>query len=235
MARLARAVFPGLPHHVTQRGNGRQQTFFDDADYALYRSLLREHCSAASVEVWGYCLMPNHVHLILVPADPDGLRRALARVHRIYAGRIHERLRRTGHFWQGRFGCAAMDEQHLFAALRYVALNPVRAGLVARAVDWRWSSTRTQLGLEQDAITNVAAVRQRAPDFAALLAAAEDEQAAMRLRRAETVGRPVGSAQFLDQLERRYGRAVKPAKRGRSGQAKLVHCHRNSEISALSP
>ena len=226
MARLARAVFPGLPHHVTQRGNGRQQTFFDDADYALYRSLLREHCSAASVEVWGYCLMPNHVHLILVPADPDGLRRALARVHRIYAGRIHQRLRRTGHFWQGRFGCAAMDEQHLFAALRYVALNPVRAGLVGRAADWRWSSTRTQLGLEQDAITNVAAVRQRAPDFAALLAAAEDEQAAMRLRRAETVGRPVGSAQFLDQLERRYGRAVKPAKRGR---------RRAGEISALSP
>jgi putative transposase len=118
MARLARAVFPGLPHHVTQRGNGRQQTFFSDEDYAFYRDLMRQHCAAAKVAVWSWALMPNHVHLILVPADEDGLRRALSRVHRGYAGRIHERLRRTGHFWQGRFGCVAMDDEHLHAMSR---------------------------------------------------------------------------------------------------------------------
>jgi putative transposase len=224
MARLARAVFPRIAHHVTQRGNGRQKTFFDDSDYALYRDLLREHCARADVAVWGWCLMPNHVHLILVPADEDGLRRALARVHRIYAGRIHERLQRTGHFWQGRFGCVAMDEEHLLAALRYVALNPVRAGLVPRAQDWRWSSVRAQLGIEPDLLTDVTAVGERVPDFAELLDAAENEEAAMRLRRAETIGRPVGSEAFLDELEERYGRAVKPAKRGR-----------RPEISALSP
>jgi putative transposase len=117
MARLARAVFPGFPHHVTQRGNGRQQTFFADEDYALYRELLRVHCSAAEVAIWSYCLMPNHVHLILVPPDQDALRRALAPLHRRYAGEIHARLRRTGHFWQGRFGCVAMDEDHLAAAV----------------------------------------------------------------------------------------------------------------------
>src|SRR5882757_778162 len=116
MARLARAVFPGLPHHVTQRGNGRAQTFFCDADYALYRDLLGTHCAAAGVEIWSWVLMPNHVHLILVPGDPDGLRRALAPVHRYYAGHIHVRLGRSGHFWQGRFGCVAMDEEHLGAA-----------------------------------------------------------------------------------------------------------------------
>ena len=132
MARLARAVFPGLPHHVTQRGNGRAQTFFDDRDYALYRELLGAHCGAAGVAVWSYVLMPNHVHLILVPADPDGLRRALAPLHRRYAGEIHARLRRTGHFWQGRFGCVAMDEDHFRAAVRYVALNPVRRFVGAR-------------------------------------------------------------------------------------------------------
>ena len=132
MARLARAVFPGHPHHVTQRGNGRAATFFADDDYALYRDLLAEHAGAAGVEIWAWVLMPNHVHLILVPSDPDGLRRTLAAVHRRYAGHIHARLRRTGHFWQGRFGCAAMDEDHLGAALRYVALNPVRAGLGLR-------------------------------------------------------------------------------------------------------
>jgi putative transposase len=226
MARLARAVFPGLPHHVTQRGNGRQQTFFDDADYALYCSLLREHCVAAGVAVWAWCLMPNHVHLILVPADEDGLRRALSRVHRVYAGRIHERLQRTGHFWQGRFGCVAMDEEHLYAALRYVALNPVRAGLVARAQDWAWSSARAQLGLGHDAITDIRATLERIPDFGALLAAAEHEEATMRLRRAESIGRPIGSAEFLKQLEARYDRKLTPARRGPRPQ---------EQLGALSP
>ncbi|MGY4295441.1 REP element-mobilizing transposase RayT [Bradyrhizobium sp. i1.4.4] len=93
MARLARVVIPGHPHHVTQRGNGRSRTFFDDGDYALYRDLLAANCGDAGVEVWAWCLMPNHVHLILVPSDPDGLRRALARVHRSYAGTIQARKR----------------------------------------------------------------------------------------------------------------------------------------------
>ena len=145
MARLARVVIPGHPHHVTQRGNGRARTFFGDADDALYRDLLAENCRMAGVEVWAWCLMPNHVHLIPVPSDPDGLRGALASVHRAYAGIIQARRRRSGHFWQGRFGAVAMDEEHLAAALRYVSLNPVRARLVERAQDWRWSSTRAHL------------------------------------------------------------------------------------------
>src|SRR6202789_2286051 len=137
MARLARVVIPGLPHHVTQRGNGRARVFFCDEDYALYRDLLAAACRAAGVEIWAYVLMPTHVHLILTPGDSDGLRRALAPAHRRYAGHIHARRKRSGHFWQGRFGAVAMDEEHLGAALRYVALNPVRARLVARAEDWR--------------------------------------------------------------------------------------------------
>src|SRR5258707_8605566 len=150
MTRLARVVIPDHPHHVTQRGNGRARTFFGDDDYALYRDLLAENCCAAGVEVWAWCLMPNHVHLILVPSDPDGLRRALARVHRGYAGIIQARRKRTGHFWQGRFGAVAMDEQHLAAALRYVALNPMRARLVERAQDWRWSRPRPPLRGKDD-------------------------------------------------------------------------------------
>jgi len=163
MARLARVVIPGLPHHVTQRGNGRARTFFGDDDYALYRDLLAASCRAAEVEVWAWCLMPNHVHLILVPSDADGLRRALAPVHRRYAGIIQARRKRTGHFWQGRFGCVAMDETHLAAALRYVSLNPVRARLVDRARDWRWSSVGTQLGGRDDGLTALAPIRQRFP------------------------------------------------------------------------
>ncbi len=215
MARLARAVFADVPHHVTQRGNGGQQTFFCEEDYALYRDLLAEHAAAADVAVWSWVLMPNHVHLILTPGDPDGLRRALAAVHRRYAGHVHARLRRTGHFWQGRFGCVAMDEAHLGAALRYVALNPVRARLAQRATEWPWSSVHAQLGLVAgDGLTDTAPVAERYPDFAALLAAGEDDIASAQLRRAEAVGRPLGDDVFLARLERASGRTLKPAKRG---------------------
>lgn len=213
MARLARAVFPRHPHHVTQRGNGRAVTFLCDDDYAFYRELLAAHARAAGVEVWAWVLMPNHVHLILVPQDADGLRRALAPVHRRYAGHVHARLKRTGHFWQGRFGCVAMDEAHLGAALRYVALNPVRARLVARAAEWPWSSVHAQLGRD-DGVTATAPVATRYPDFAALLAAGEDEGMSRRLRRAETIGRPVGSDAFVEALERESGRSLAPGRRG---------------------
>ena len=214
MARLARVVVPGHPHHVTQRGNGRARTFFSDGDYALYRDLLAENCRAAEVAVWAWCPMPNHVHLILVPSDPDGLRRALARVHRHYAGVIQARRKRSGHFWQGRFGAVAMDEQHLMAALRYVSLNPVRARLVERAQDWRWSSTPAHLRGKDDGLTALAPIRDRVPRFADLLTGELDEDLFERLRAAESIGRPLGDDRFLSRIERRTGRVLKPARRG---------------------
>ena len=129
MARIARFVVPGLPHHVTQRGNRRERVFFSDDDYRLYQDLLREACDKAGVSVWAYCLMPNHVHLILTPTTADGLARALGKAHRRYSAFVNARLRVTGHLFQSRFGSVAMDEDHLMAAARYVALNPVRARL----------------------------------------------------------------------------------------------------------
>ncbi len=214
MARLARVVIPGLPHHVTQRGNGCVCTFFSDADYTLYRDLLAEHCRAANVEVWAWCLMPNHAHLILVPSDADGLRRALAAVHRRYAGIIHARRKRTGHFWQGRFGAVVMDEAHLAAALRYVSLNPVRARLVQRARDWRWSSARAHLSGKSDGITALAPIRERFPRFADLLDDAPEADLFDRLRAAESIGRPLGNDRFLARIERLTARTLRPGKRG---------------------
>lgn len=226
MARLARAVFEGVPHHVTQRGNGRARTFFSAADYQIYLDLLTEHTAAAGVEVWGWVLMPNHVHLILVPADEDGLRRALAPTHRRYAGHIHTREQRSGHFWQGRFGCVAMDEAHLGAALRYVVLNPVRARLTERAADWRWSSLHAWLDpAKGDGLTRTEPVLERYPDIADRIAAGEDEALSASLRRAETIGRPAGDHAFLEALERQSGRSLAPGRRGRKPRP---------EISALS-
>lgn len=214
MSRLARVVVPGLPHHVTQRGNGRAQVFFGDDDYALYRALLAESCRAAAVEVWAWVLMPNHVHLVLVPSDPDGLRRALAPVHRRYAGHVHARLRRTGHFWQGRFGAVVVDEVHLAAVVRDVGHNPVRAGLAERPDDWRWSSAHAHLAGQDDGLTTVAPVLSRFPDFADFLAHPTEEKIFRRLRRAETIGRPLGDDDFVNDLERLTHRTLKPAKPG---------------------
>lgn len=112
MARLPRLVLPGIPYHVIQRGNRRAQTFFEDSDYALYRDLLAQAAERAGVEIWCYCLMPNHVHIVAVPADDDGLRRTFADTHRRYTGFINARARWTGHLLQGRFGAVAMDEGH---------------------------------------------------------------------------------------------------------------------------
>jgi putative transposase len=215
MARLPRLVLPGIPHHVTQRGNRRERTFFEDGDYALYLDLLADGAERAGVAIWSYCLMPNHVHIIAVPSDEDGLRQCFRFVHRHYTGYINARLRVTGHLWQGRFSSVAMDEAHLVTALRYVALNPVRAGLVARAEDWCWSSVRAHLAGADDAVVTVAPVLERVGNFAAFLG--EDFNEALTyaaLRKAESVGRPVGSPEWLADMEARTGLALTPQKRG---------------------
>ena len=208
-------VLPGIPHHVTQRGNRREQVFFEDGDYALYLDLLSEATSRAGVEVWSYCLMPNHVHIIAVPRDDDGLSRAFRHVHRHYTGYINARLRVTGHLWQGRFSSVAMDEPHLHAAWRYVALNPVRARLVSRAEDWQWSSVRAHYAACDDHVVRVTPALDRIGDFRAFLGEEFDEAFTYAaLRKAESLGRPVGTPEWLADMAAKTGLALIPAKRG---------------------
>lgn len=215
MARLPRLVLPGIPHHVTQRGNRREKTFFEDGDYELYLDLLAEAAARSHVEIWSYCLMPNHVHIVAVPSDEDGLRRTFRYVHRHYTGYINARLRVTGHLWQGRFSSVAMDEPHLVTALRYVALNPVRAKLVARPEDWTWSSTRAHLAAADNGVVVVGPALRRVGDFSAFLGEDFDEALTYAaLRKAESVGRPVGSAEWLEDMEQRTGKVLVPRKRG---------------------
>jgi putative transposase len=219
MARIARIVVPGLPHHVTQRGNRGEPIFFEPADYELYRDLLAASCRKAHVAVWAYCLMPNHVHLLLVPKDATGLARALGETHRRYAGYVNARARRTGHLFQGRFSSVAMDEAHLLASARHVSLNPVRARLVKRAKDWAWSSVRAHLKGADDSLVTARPLLDRVGRFADLLARRGETDEFAALRAAETIGRPVGSPAFLARLSRKLGRSVEPRKRGRKPQA----------------
>ena len=219
MARLARVVAEGVAHHVTQRGNRRQTVFFGDDDYAAYKGLLADGCRAAGVEIWGYCLMPNHVHLILVPGDPDGLRAALADAHRRYSRSVNFREGWRGYLWQGRFASAPMDEDHLMAAARYVELNPVRARLAREAADWPWSSARAHLAGRDDGVVAVAPLLERAGDWAGFLAAGLAPEAHAAIRAAERTGRPLGGAAFTQRLERALGRVLAPQKPGRKPRA----------------
>ncbi len=214
MARLARVVAPGLPHHVTQRGNRRQPVFFSDDDYAAYRTLLAEGCRAAGVALWAYCLMPNHVHLILVPRDADGLRAALAEAHRRYTRHVNFREGWRGYLWQGRFASCPMDERHLLAAARYVELNPVRARLAAAAADWPWSSARAHLAGRDDEAVRVKPLLDLVPDWAAFLAGGLSEAERDAVRAGERTGRPLGSGTFTARLEKRLGRPLARQKPG---------------------
>jgi putative transposase len=155
MARLARVVAPGFPHHITQRGNRRQQMFFCDEDYQAYLDLMGEWCGAHGVQIWAYCLMPNHVHLIAVPRSADGLRRALGEVHRRYTRMVNFREGWRGHLWQGRFASYVLEERYLLTAARYVELNPVRAVLVEAPTKYPWSSAAAHARGRDDGVVKI--------------------------------------------------------------------------------
>jgi len=197
--------------------------FFESADYVLDRDLLAEAAQRACAEIWAYCLMPNHLHVIVVPSDEDGLRRTFADAHRRYTGFINARHRWTGHLWQGRFGAVVMDEAHLAPAMRYVALNPVRARLVERVEDWAWSSVRAHLAGEDDTLVAVYPALEQYGDFAAFLRSPADyTEPWQMLRKAETTGRPIGARDWVEGIEKLTGRVLVPQKRGGGAKAKVL-------------
>ncbi len=215
MARMARIVIPHYPHHVTQRGNRRQKTFFSDADYRAYIDLLANAKIEAGVDVWAYCLMPNHVHLVVVPAEKDSLSALFRDAHRRYTRRINFREGWRGHLWQERFYSFVMDEHHLLATVRYTELNPVRAGLCSRPDDWPWSSVHAHLRGEDDALVAVAPMLSRISDWETYLAARESRARLDIIRMHARTGRPVGDDVFVKRMEYLTGRRLQKQKPGR--------------------
>ena len=221
MPRLARLVIPSIPHHVTQRGNRRQTVFFSNDDYAAYLGLLAEYTSKTGVEVWAWCLMPNHVHLMLTPPDGDALRAALSETHRRYSRMVNVREDWRGYLWQGRFASCPMDEAHTMAGARYIELNPVRARLVSDPGDWPWSSAGGHLTGKPDGLTQIAALGIAPADWAAFLSAGLDDQTLEAIRRGERTGRPLGDAAFIGKLEALTGRALARQKPGPKRKVEL--------------
>jgi len=215
MSRIARAVAPGMAHHVTQRGNRRMETFFSDDDYALYLDLMSTACRARGVEVWAYCLMPNHVHLIAVPLTEDGLRRAIGDAHRRYSRHVNFREGWRGHLFQSRFASCVMDEEHMLTAARYVETNPVRAGLTRKPWTWKWSSAAAHRRGEDDKLVKAAPLLRLAGDWEEFLDVPVSEDEIETLRRHERTGRPLGSPEFMERIENALSRVLRPQKPGR--------------------
>ena len=214
MARLARVVAPGLPHHVTQRGNRRQDCFFNDDDHRAYLDLMAEWCAHYGVAIWAYCLMTNHVHLIVVPETEAALGLAIGEAHRRYTRRVNFREGWRGHLWQGRFASFPMDERHLLAAARYVELNPVRAGITKRPEDYAWSSAHAHLAGRDDRLVKASPLLDIVGDWAAFLAGGLDKDEGNALRKHERSGRPLGDERFIERLEARLQRSLKKHKPG---------------------
>jgi len=221
MARLARIVVPGAPHFVTQRSVPRQNLFAEPGDYALYRDLLGACCASHGVTCWAYCLTPKEVRLILTPKRAEGLARALGEAHRRYTAFINVRARRAGNLFHARFASFAMDDPTCVEAARALALAPVRAGLAKSAREWPHSSVSAHLRKTDDGLVTVAPILHRAARFADLLAATADaEKAVKRFEGTHANGRPIGSTKFIERVEKKLGRNVRPGKRGPKPKAR---------------
>ena len=214
MPHIARIVAEELPHHITQRGNRRQKVFFSEGDYQAYLDLLRLHSKLFSLDIESYCLMPNHVHLILVPHKKDDLAIAIGRTHQKYTSIINKRENWRGYLWQGRFSSFILDEKYLLAATRYILLNPVKAGLVKKPWDYKWSSARHYLGLEKSPIITGSLLENMIDDWRAFLnteVALNDEKL---IKLHERTGRPLGGDSFVERLEKTLNIKLKKDKPG---------------------
>lgn len=214
MPRKIRVVVPDYPHHVIQRGNRRQRVFFGDEDRRFYLSLLKKQGDRTGLSFWAYCLMDNHVHLIAVPKRPESLALAMSAAHWRYALAINLREDWKGSLWQGRFMSYPMNEEYLVAAARYIELNPVRAGIVAKAEDYPWSSAKAHINKRPDPIIVDCYLTDEIKDWASFLAEGVSEPEVSLLRKHASTGRPLGDQGFIEKLEKMTGKKIAPQRRG---------------------
>ncbi|HQP10309.1 MAG TPA: transposase [Candidatus Omnitrophota bacterium] len=219
MSRRTRIVVPGLPHHVTQRGNYKQNVFEEDSDFRRYAYLFAEDSLRYKVKTLAYCLMKNHVHFILVPQDSNGMARLFSKVHMQYSQYMNRKKDKKGHLWQGRFYSCVMSWDHLYRAVRYVERNPVRAGMVVNPWEYPWSSAKQHIGKDIDPIIRAEAPEavieggglMRGDSWIAYLAE-EDERCQDLIRKTTGKGLAFGSEDFIRGLETSSGLTIKRLK-----------------------
>ncbi len=216
MPRIARTVAVGHPHHVTQRGNYRQSVFDGDDDFKLYLSWLKEYSGRYGLKIWAYCLMQNHVHFICVPTREKSLSSVFNALHTRYSQYYNKKKKITGHLWQGRFYSCALDDGHLFAGIRYVENNPLRAGVVKRAEDYKWSSAKGHINNGSDPVLSTDCyLTDDIKDWKKYLREKDDTALTQEIRKNSKTGRPCGDDGFVRRLERLLDRRLKALPHGR--------------------
>ena len=201
MVRIARVSVLDVPHHVTQRGNRRQNVFFKNEDKIAYLKILKEQCRLFKLSIWAYCLMDNHIHLVVVPRAKESLARGIGETNRLYARMINFREGWKGYLWQGRFQSSPLDEQYLYCAVRYVERNPVRAGLVEKAEQYPWSSACAHVEHERDEVLDHFYLLDEIRNWRKYLDSSEAVENIDKIRLHSRTGRPTGSVDFLKKLE----------------------------------
>ena len=223
MPRVARIVIPGLEHHVTQRGNNRQDIFFVDDDRRVYLALLKENCAKHGLILISYCLMSNHVHFAGIPQRADSLAKAIGRTNYQYSQYVNRMHGRSGHLWQNRFHSCVLDQPHLASTLLYVERNPVRAKIVRHACDYKWSSAAAHVG-GQDAtgLLDLAAWQKRHDPsvWRELLQRPQDDDTLSDIRHTTHTGRPLATDSSLSKLEHLIGKRLRALPVGRPPIAK---------------
>lgn len=224
MARLPRLTAPGLPHHLIQRGNNRQAIFADDSDRALYLRELAELADAHRLAIHAYVLMPNHVHLLVTPAQRETLARVMQALGRRYVRHFNDRHRRTGTLWEGRYRSTVVEtDRYLLACMRYIDMNPVRAGLVAEPALYRWSSHTHHVGLRADPIVTEQAAYwalgntpfERQVAYQRLFEVEQEADEIRSIRYATHRGWALGRTSFADRIAEGAGRPAAPRRAGR--------------------
>jgi putative transposase len=222
MPRVARVVVPDCPHHVTQRGNRRAPIFQDAEDWGVYIALLRKYSERHDLDIWTYCLMPNHVHFVAVPRSAVALSRTFHATHTAYALYFNKAWGLSGHVFQGRFFSCPMDDPYMWATVRYAENNPVKARLVEQAEDYAWSSAAAHCGMRRDGLLSEGFPPSGViEDWSAWLREKPNRQMLKTIRRQTRVGLPCGSPEFVDRLEKELGRSLRPPKRGRKPSSRV--------------
>jgi putative transposase len=213
MGRIARVVVPGWPHHVTQRGNHRQLVFFSDYDREVYLELLAKYKELYHLDLLGFSLMSNHVHEAPVPKFKDSLAKGIGRTNNDYSRWLNIQCNRTGHLWQARFYSFPVEPTATAELLAYIELNPVRAGLVKRPEEWKWSSARSHLtGSDETGLLNMDLWRtQFTPESwdGFLKQKLRDDNLLHRMRTSTRTGRPFASEEGIQLIERLLNRSLR--------------------------
>ena len=222
MPRIARLVVTDYPYHITQRGNYRQEVFVTDDDYRFYLRHLNEYQEKYGLSVLLYCLMPNHVHFLAIPREKDSLAKTFNAAHMRYAHYYNNKNGLVGHLWQGRFYSCVLDEEHIIAAARYIENNPVRAKLVEKAWDWKWSSAREHVFGKEKGILELSDISRYidVKDWKYFLSQKEEKRIIDSIKSNTLTGRPSGNEAFVSRLENITGKRLKALPHGRPRKMK---------------